>query len=315
MPSDEVEDEHVDGAVCATAAELVQSLGLTDPRWGADPSHWCFRGQDWDEPLVPTALRPVRPGSLTFLPVDHERAFGSFGESLLIHKFIRAADRAGLEIPHDSPRLREYIRELDNPREALAEHLHRRAAEWPDPELLAVLALAQHYGVPTRLLDWSWRPLVAAYFATVGIAREAAGQTRPDRYDERRTMVVWALNTVRLSRRMPSGRFSCVEAPYSSNPNLSAQAGLFTLDRQAARGVGLETALPSAARHQERAMTSAAALLTGEADPFFFKFTLPHGEARPLLRLLELGGVSAASIFPGHAGVVQSMYERRCWDT
>ncbi len=54
---------------------------------------------------------------------------------------------------------------------------------WPPDDLLSLLALAQHYGCPTRLLDWSSEGLIAAWFA----ATEPSGlRSAADRIIHRR---------------------------------------------------------------------------------------------------------------------------------
>ncbi len=44
-------------------------------------------------------------------------------------------------------------------------------------EYAALLSLAQHYGYPTPLLDWSRSPYVAAYFAYAGLTKECKNES------------------------------------------------------------------------------------------------------------------------------------------
>ena len=140
------------------------------------------------------------------------------------------------------------------------------------------LCVAQHHGLPTRLLDWSFNPLAALYFAVID---------QPDR-----GAALWALRaTTRISDEdvatlnpltiQKSYKF----LPGSITPRLHAQEGLFTISSQ-----------PQEALEDEL-----------RPDWTLEKIVLPALCKERVRYLLHRQGISVSSLFPDLDGLCRQL--------
>jgi hypothetical protein len=266
--------------------------------------------------LVPSALRPTE-GTLELLGIDshaleqvtNKEQF--LAEATLLHEFFLVADAHGLPLPEDSQGLRKILR--TQVRDADVGSIDGKTS-WPPHNLLSLMGLAQHYGLPTRLLDWTRYPYVAAYFAAIGAMEELQKSKVPN--CEQQDLVVWALDTDALDVKGSFGfvgyddkdfPVEVVTAPSAGNPNLHAQSGLFThcVAGEVANDAKVDRRSLDRVIADNSPGLGASAVLT--------YFTLPVVHAAELLWWLAKEGVTAARLYPGYHGVSKTMRECRLW--
>jgi hypothetical protein len=270
-------------------------------------------------PLIPSALRqaPVSTNGLQLIlnRLRYKDAPASLvTEFKLLRKFYWTLNQNGLAVPDDTTELRRLFR--DTGEDLLTKTHSDDTAFWPPPSIDGLLGLAQHYGIPTRLLDWTRNPFHAAYFAAIGAVR-CLTKLPDDQFlasDQR--IAVWALSSeamgfLGVSPFTHQDRImEIVIVSGATNPNLYAQRGLFTVMRSkiAKYDPNFERL---ALNQQFRQLTNY--LKEDDANKWlvrpFTLVTLPILLAPELAPKLAQLGVTAATAFPDFQGAAKSVLE------
>jgi len=253
-------------------------------------SGMIFRGQSNSEwPLIPSAFRPNAFDRFTPQPPwtgSNENLrlieIGTllYAEARAVFVFLETADALGLETPLD---FAEAKRGIDVIQAAYRNDSSYDYSEpFPTPSFEHATALAQHHGVPTRLLDWSESPLIACYFAAYGASSFA---TEPPKANQM-IAVVYVQSRPLRDEKYP---IELVRVPRTGQ-NMRAQRGVFTSITHANLYYKEHGSLPS--------MNQALWDCQLQGKPQLHRVTLPATKADDLLRKLYDLNITRHTMMP-----------------
>lgn len=274
-----------------------------------------FRGESSAKfSLIPSALRPEKQNEFRRLaeaaglivenggrPLNEDEHIDC--ELQLIKFFYKTANQKGLPLP---PLPYKWHERLQNHWLMTNDD---QLKEWIPVELAETVALMQHYGFPTRMLDWSTNILTALYFAAHG----AAQRLKDKEADNTDYMVIWILEKpidtgIKLS---PKDTFPIrfVTPSYAGNPNLSAQKGVLTYVPAPLYSQSMDYVLPL----DQYLKQFYAAPNHACFEPVLTKARIPINNYKHTLKILSSFGIDDTALFPGYSSIMRQLDEKVVW--
>ncbi|MBS1191264.1 MAG: hypothetical protein H6R10_3056 [Rhodocyclaceae bacterium] len=158
----------------------------------------------------------------------------------------------------------------------------------------AFLNLVQHHGYPTPLLDWSYSPYVAAFFAFRGITKEEAENAPPNK-----KVRIYAFDQEQWKQNFSQSQLVHTPFPHLSIGEYLAIENERMIPQQAVTTItnidDIESYLISRSKPE---------------NPYLWAIDIPANERSKAIHELRYMGITAGSLFPGLDGSCEELKER-----